>query len=115
MLLVKKLEKLKEGIKLCGGIGNLPQDMEVIAMVLARTMIGRSRRDVLFLVNICLLAWDCTSLHRLYCMQWGPFRFNYCFHEYCIFSLSFLLFLCLMSWTQIIAHSIACSSMTDSI
>lgn len=54
MLLVEKLEKLKEGIKLCGGIGNLPQDMEIIAMVLARTMIGRSRRDMLFLVKICL-------------------------------------------------------------
>lgn len=28
---------------------------------------------MLFLVKICLLAWDCTSLCRLYCAQWGIF------------------------------------------
>lgn len=54
-----------------GGTGNH------LAMVLPRPGIRCSRRVVLFLVKICLLAWDCTSLCSLYCVQWEHFHFNY--------------------------------------
>lgn len=50
--------------------------LETLATVLPRTRFGCSRRVVLFLVKICLLAWDCTSLCRLYCVQRGHFHFN---------------------------------------
>lgn len=73
MLLVEKLEKLKEGVKLWWGIGNLLQNVQVIAMVHSRTKIGCSGRVVLFLVKISLLAWDCTSLCRFFVCSGGIF------------------------------------------